>query len=360
MLADVLCSRVVIDRFGSVAVAAAFGALAGCGSDGGSGDDTSSGIPFPTSAAESSTGGGAGDTDKFDVSIGDGTGVGDEAGGEDGCQKVDFLFVIDSSGSMQDEQDNLLASFPGFINAIEQTLMIDDFHVMVVDAGLVQGAGCDGILGAGRVTSGQGQDCALVGGNRFATQEQPDLAAAFTCMGSRGFMGPGDEQTMDSLLAAIGPQLGAGACNEGFLRDDAILVVTIITDEEDSPMDNSAAPPLDGSCSPADSDPNSAGDPASWGSAVVAAKDGNEDAVVVLSLIGDCDMAGTCPGIALENPLDPLGSVSGAEPAPRLRQFTETFGYGSVGPVCADDYAPFFESAVSVIESACDDFVPQG
>ena len=49
-----------------------------------------------------------------------------------------------------------------------------------------------------------------------------------------------------------------------------------------------------------------------------------------------------------------------AEPAPRLREFTQSFGYGSVGPVCAADYAPFFEAAVSVIESACDDFIPQG
>ena len=334
--------------------------MTGCPGEPDAGDASSSPsdptFPFPTGSGTLDDG--PGDTGvKLDVGGADGTGMAEDGGSEAGCQKVDFLFVIDSSGSMEDEQDNLLASFPGFIEAIEQTLMIDDFHVMVVDAGLIPGAGCDGVLGAGRVTSGVGQDCMLVGGQRHATAEQPDLVAAFTCMGSRGFAGPGDEQTMSSMLAAVGPLVAPGQCNEGFLRDDAILVVTIITDEEDDPSDVTAAPPLDGSCVPADADPNSTGDPVGWKASLVAAKGANEEAVVVLSLIGDCDVGGSCPGIA-QDPVT-LG-YTGAEPAPRLRQFTESFAYGSVGPVCAPDYAPFFTQAVSVIESACDGFVPQG
>jgi hypothetical protein len=331
-----------------------------CGGQAGTGDDASTGTPF-TITAGSGTGDAtedapAADTgEKLDVSQADGTGVGDDGSGEEGCKKVDFLFVIDSSASMEDEQDNLLTSFPGFIEAIEQTLMIDDFHVMVIDAGLILGAGCDGILGAGRVTSGAGQDCMLVGGQRYATVDQPDLVATFTCIGSRGFAGPGDEQTMSSLLASVGPLMAPGQCNEGFLRDDAILVITIISDEEDDPADIVPAPPLDGSCVPADDDPNSPGAPNGWKVGLVAAKGGNEDAIVVLSLVGDCDVGGDCPGIALVG-----NGYTGAEPAPRIREFTESFGHGSVGPVCAEDYAPFFEQAVSVIETACDEFVPQG
>ena len=38
-----------------------------------------------------------------------------------GCQKADFLFIVDNSGSMQDEQNNLIASFPGFISTIQDT-----------------------------------------------------------------------------------------------------------------------------------------------------------------------------------------------------------------------------------------------
>jgi len=296
---------------------------------------------------------------KLDTQSGDGTSNISEGGGGSGCEKVDFLFVIDSSGSMEDEQVNLLSSFPGFIGAIQDTLQFDDFHMMVVDAGAVEGAGCDGTLGAGRVTSGSGMNCGLAGVDRFATQAQADLAAAFSCMGSRGFEGSGDEQTMDALLASIGPLNAVGACNAGFLRDDAILVVTIITDEEDSPNDGIALPPLDGSCSPADSDPNSSGGPATWADAIIAAKNGDPEAAVVLSLLGDCDVGGTCQGIVLD-PLNPAAPVTGAEPAPRMREFTEMFGFGSVGPVCAPDYTPFFLDAVSVIATACDDFDPPG
>lgn len=334
-----------------------------CGDDAGSNaEPADTGIPITQSGATAADDGDGADDDaeKLDTPSGDGTGAGAEGSLEDGCEKVDFLFVIDSSGSMVDEQDNLLASFPGFIAAIEDTLMFDDFHLMVVDAGLIAGQGCDGQLGAGRVTSSLGQDCALAGGLRYTTQDQPDLVSAFTCIASRGSDGPGNEQTMDSMLASIGPLTGPGQCNEGFLRDDAVLVITIISDEEDSGADGTQNPPLDGSCSPADSDPNSQGDPQAWIDAVVAAKSGDPNAVVVLSLVGDCDAGGTCPGIALGNPLDPLGSVTGAEPAPRLRAFTIGFQYGSIGPVCAPDYAPFFEDAVSVIASACDDFVPPG
>jgi len=299
------------------------------------------------------------DTFKLDSPGGDeGTGAGDEAGGE-GCQKVDFLFVIDSSPSMEDEQDNLLASFPGFISAIENALMIDDFHVMVVDAGPTPGNGCDGTLGAGRTASAAGQDCGLVGGTRYATEQQPDLVSAFTCMASRGIDGDPNERTMDSTLASIGPLVAPGQCNEGFLRDDAVLVITIISDEEDSPGDVGQNPLPDGSCAPADGDPNSTGDPAAWTAAVLAAKYADPAAMVVLALVGDCDAGGSCQGILIDA-FDPTAPITGAEPAPRLREFATSFQFGSVGPICADDFAPFFADAVSVIASACEDFVPPG
>jgi hypothetical protein len=295
---------------------------------------------------------------RFDIGDGEGTGGTGEAGEGDGCEKVDFVFVIDSSPSMADEQTALLASAPAFISAIQDTLMLDDFQVMVLDAGAVAGVGCDGTLGAGRVTSGTGQDCGFVGGQRYATQAHPDLPGAFSCAAARGQLGPGNEQTMDSLLAGIGPLAQAGQCNDGFVRDDAVLVVTIITDEEDDPGDINPAPAWDGTCEPADGDPNSQGDPQSWHDAIVQIKHGDPKAAVVLTLTGDCDVAGTCAGIVFD-PNFPSAST-GAEPAPRLRAFTQLWPFGSLGPVCTPDYAPFFEEAVSVVSHACDDFMPPG
>jgi hypothetical protein len=259
---------------------------------------------------------------------------------------------------MGDEQDNLLTSFPGFITAIEQTLMIDDFHVMVVDAGPVAAAGCEGSLGAGQLTSAAGQDCGL-GGTRYATQATPDLTGAFTCMASRGYEGSPNEKTMDALVNSVTVLNGAGQCNADFLRDDAILVVTVITDEEDDSLDGLFNPPLDGSCQAADQDINSFGSPSAWKDALVAAKNGNDEAIVMLGLFGDCDIGGACPGINYD-PDDPVTPYTGAEPAPRLRAFTESFEHGVVGSVCAAEYTQFFLDAVSVIDTTCEEFVPPG
>jgi len=324
--------------------------------DEGSGEGTTAGGSDATAGGMDPADDGSGGGLKFDTPNGS---AGDPPPVEEGCQKVDFLFVIDSSPSMEDEQAALLASFPGFISEIEDTLQIDDFHLMVVDAGPTGGAGCDATLGAGRTTSGNAVNCGLVGGQRYATQDQPDLAGAFSCIGDRGFAGSPNERTMDSLLQSITTLDDPGQCNAGFLRDDAILVITIITDEEDSGADGNASPALDGSCEPADADPNSAGAPSSWHDAVVAAKAGDPAAVVVLSLLGDCDVGGGCPGIEIDQ-FNPAAPITGAEPAPRLRAFTQGFDHGSVGPVCAADYAPFFADAVSVIDSACSEFEPPG
>ena len=335
---------------------------AGCSGGGGGDGGADTGITGLTASASDGTSTSASTTDdtgpeKFDV--GETTGAtGGDSGTDEGCEKVDFVFVIDSSPSMADEQVALLASFPGFITAIEDTLGLNDFQVMVLDAGALAGAGCEGTLGAGRISDSLGNDCGLVGGNRYATQAQPDLTAAFTCMASRGQVGPSNEETMNSLQAGIGALDAPGQCNEGFVRDDAVLVITLITDEEDSTADINPAPLWDGTCEPADDDPNSVGDPQSWFDAVVAEKNGDPSAVVVLSLIGDCDVGGSCTGIVFD-PLNPTAST-GAEPSPRLREFTGKFQYGSTGPVCAPDYAPFFTDAVSVISSACDDFLPPG
>jgi hypothetical protein len=112
------------------------------------------------------------------------------------------------------------------------------------------------------------------------------------------------------------------------LREDAVLVVTFITDGEDE---------------------SSEGDPETWRQALIDAKDGMVESVVVLGLVGDGNVPGGLPG-------GPCGDE--ARPAPELQRFVESFRFGTLGSVCASDYAPFLEQAVSVIDTACDEFVP--
>lgn len=313
-----------------------------------------------------------------------------------GCDAVDFLFVIDNSGSMADEQQQLIDSVPGFVAAIEERLPpgTGTYHVMVTDTdpwvyggcedgcteaascemqsangscdcgypcalrdfctmdgdyvcGESQPMECEDILGAG-VTHPRGRDasntaCNFASGQRFIASGEPDLAAAFDCAARVGTNSSLGEKPMESMVQALSGAGDVATCNAGFLRDNAVLVVVVITDEDDN------GPHAD------DLEGDSMGSPQVWYDALVQAKNGNDNAVVAMALIGDGD---TPTGIC--EPLDPE-TYLGAEPAPRIREFVGLWGdHGIVGSVCSDTYVDFFQSAVETIGSACDEFVPEG
>jgi len=138
-----------------------------------------------------------------------------------------------------------------------------------------------------------------------------------------------------SITDAVGTALaGPGACNEGFLRDDAILVVTLISDEDDKVSEGTIE---------------------EWKQQIVDAKQGNEDAVVMLGLLGDVEAPD--PVCQFFDQDAPLG---GAEDAPKLRSFFESFSKGSWASVCELDYSSFFLEAVEQIDVACDENIPPG
>jgi hypothetical protein len=189
---------------------------------------------------------------------------------------------------------------------------------------------CDTTMGAGVVhpagalsTNGE---CTIAGGNRYLTDQEPDLDGTFACIAQVGTAGHPSERPMDAMVAAVSEPLNqAGGCNAGFLREDALLVVTFISD-----------------------DPNveDAGTPQAWYDAVVAAKGDEPSSVVVLGII---------PAFAGCAPEDkPEAGVHWAE-------FVSMWGdQGSSGSVCELDYAPFFANAIGIIDEACDNFVPPG
>jgi hypothetical protein len=267
--------------------------------------------------------------------------------------------VIDNSGSMSDEQDSLIASFPGFMQTIQATLTdAQDYHIMVTDTDQVWGGECtilcdffggtcpdiptypcdtgapsvcDTTLGAG-VTYPLGSDatnqpCAFSSGARYMDTTQPDLSAAFQCAAKVGSDGDGNEKAMSAMVGALSEELAMpGGCNEGFVRDDAILVVTLITDEEDK---------------------GSTGIPEGWYANIIASKGGDATAIVMLGLINDADQpAPLCP--------------AETEDAVKLRTFIDMFPNKIRGSVCEPSYNSFFEEAVALIDQTCDDFVPAG
>ena len=95
---------------------------------------TSSTSETNTSGGEStSTTGASASATMTDSTTDDTTTTTTTTGEPEGCKKVDFLFVIDNSVSMQGEQNALKAAFPAFIDTIEQTLPTSDYHIMVAD-----------------------------------------------------------------------------------------------------------------------------------------------------------------------------------------------------------------------------------
>ena len=72
-------------------------------------------------------------------------------------------------------------------------------------------------------------------------------------------------------------------------------------------------------------------------------------AFVVLSLIGT-EKPNACPEFQWD------GS-EGAEIAPRLREFTESFPRNAVGDVCAAEYGTFLDGVVPQIVQACQNYV---
>jgi uncharacterized repeat protein (TIGR01451 family) len=330
---------------------AAFG-LAACQgqpNEAASGDTGSDGIGAETGIGEVADDGDSGP--KLDF------GVAPDLLTEFGCAKIDFLFVIDSSESMTAHQKNLVDSFPGFVAAMQDAVDADDWHVMVVDTDAQWGGSacanacttlgtcpdepafacdtpppelCDIVIGAGIVAPfGQAATngvCEVGGDARYIGPAAPDLLDSFTCVARVGVDGNSEERTADAVIAAIDPAASAAdGCNSGFLRDDAILVVTIITDEADA---------------------DSSGSPQEWHDAIVAAKHDDPDAIVVLGLLPDAD---------LDAPMCDDDDVGGV-----VAELVDSFPTGQRASVCEADYGPFLADAVSVIAQTCNDFVPPG
>ncbi len=282
-----------------------------------------------------------------------------EPPGPEGCQgKIDFLFVLSNAGGMTSVQAKMHAALPDFITAIENNFIDFDRHIMVVETdknwymgdcslcgpgcdpnGELPTCGaeldaCDSTMGAG-VTFPAGKDssaqrCELAAG-RYITREDPDPVAAFLCTARVGSGGSGAIPA-DAMVAALSPALlglppyPPTGCNQEFLRDDALLVVTIISDTADE---------------------DSSGPAEAWRKALMEAKHQDGDAFQLLVISTDNDIHDSvCGG-------DDWGWTH------RLRTFSEIVPHGLFGSICAESYGPFFDLAVAEILERCASYVPQ-
>lgn len=279
-----------------------------------------------------------------------------------GCDgRIDFLFVISASGTMKNDQEKLLASFPGLIDAIEDQFPDFDAHVLVANPNHKPGwimedcslcmtdcdpqafppfcgatlTPCDKKIGAG-VTFPAGPNasnrrCELAEGRRFIASGQQDMKDAFACIAQVGSGGGG--ATAEAMVAALQPAINDPdneyACNGGFLREDALLVVTIIQDTFDE---------------------DSLGTAEEWIAALRAAKKGDDDAFAVLVLTTDVDVG--YQQLCWPNLYTMVKN--------RLRLLAEGVEHGFIDSICMENYASFFAEHVGHLVDLCDDFVPPG
>lgn len=352
----------------------------GDGTDGGTDDHTTG----PQSGGESGGGeddsDGAGDEADTDTDDGRPDGPSPDAGdpAPEQCQAIDVVLVVDNSNSMEAEQAILAREGDAILEGIVQATGTTDYHVMVVSAdgdttgapyptepGCAEGncvcgptadccesacedpgvqscqglpcalidnaEACDVTYGAGRRFSNQADVCGLATEARYLTSATPDPVGVLSCLTQVGAYGTGNELPIGAALASVTEDLTRpDGCNEGFLRQDALLVLVFVTDEED----NGKSP----------------GEPELWHNTLVALKGGRQEAVVVLGIFGDADLpTGECA---------PLLDDAGAEPAPRLRRFVESFGHqGIAASICAETYEPAFMELADVVDDACEDLV---
>ncbi|MEZ4448277.1 MAG: hypothetical protein R3B09_02275 [Nannocystaceae bacterium] len=326
----------------------------GGGSDGSSSGPTTSGTTTSTTSAPSSSS----TTLLLDVGsdkdLGGGTPV--------GCKgKIDFLFVISRDVNMNVVQAQLVDAFPKFITTIESKFEDFDFHVMVVDTDEYWGipwqctpvcpdlsckegepccpydynpgticcpvpdypcgdldlvTACDETLGAGVVFPAgkyaSNHPCKVDSGLRYLTKGQSSLNDAFACIAQVGTGGWNESGA--ALAAAVAPEINApGGCNDGFLRDDALLMVTMVTPSYDDSMTAVEE----------------------WYEAVVAAKHGDPGAIVMF---------------LLNDPECPAGN--------RPCEFAKMFPYHHIADNDDADYGPAFNTAASQVATACAALVP--
>jgi len=271
------------------------------------------------------------------------TGAADDGSTQSGCDKIDLLMAIDGSISMDVAQDKLSTSIESFIGAIETSLIGEvDYHLGVITTTeyTYNTAGCTAPGSLIAQTGGQGSSNQACGpfadGGAWVSPADGDVADSFRCVAGIGLGNGNVELTAQAIIGAITDD-GPGGCNAGFIRDDALLVIVNITDTDDP----SSYPPGEGS----------SGDPGGWYSAIVAAKGGLEQSVVMISVLPPAN-----PSCTVEGNWSPL--LPGQLDAPRLDELTTSFTHHYVGDICANDYGVLLDEALAEIASGCESFNP--
>jgi hypothetical protein len=162
--------------------------------------------------------------------------------------KTDILFVVDDSGSMGEEQDNLSTNLKAFIDRLAQSPVKPDYQIGVTTTSVegfngetTYALGPSGGLPYPRGALVSMKSRGLIGydaatqaftGSRILRADSPTLAQDFAANVLVGVNGSGKEMALDATRRALSERIADGT-NAGFLRAGARLAIVILSDEDD-------------------------------------------------------------------------------------------------------------------------------
>ncbi|MEN0060007.1 MAG: hypothetical protein AAGB31_14295, partial [Bdellovibrio sp.] len=129
--------------------------------------------------------------------------------------KVDILWIVDNSSSMLQPQRNLSNQIPSLVSKLNQLKM--DYHMAVVTTS----------MGGTNPDGGK-----FIGSPKYVTSTTPNLVSTLTSRMVIGEAGSNNERGLESMATALSASYLANE-GKGFFREDALLVVIALSDEDD-------------------------------------------------------------------------------------------------------------------------------
>ncbi len=266
---------------------------------------------------------------------------------ETGCKAIDMVFALDGTSSMIGEIQALAA-----VNAFAQIVAaLEDINCGDIDYRI------------GVTNDSDGGWIGAAGATWFDSMvmTQDEIASAFSLAAS-SVLPSGTAVGCEHVLNSAADLLASDTT--GFLRDDALLVLVLVTDVDDYGWYDQQG--FGGFCDAFLCTQNGA-DPQTIQDNLVALKGGDELGVSAIVIAGDptshegdntCGQPASCCGVG-------LGECAEAHQAPKLYEFASLQAgmNGFTADICAgDDQVPVAvrEALENNIDLACQTFEPEG
>lgn len=282
-------------------------------------------------------------------------GTGDDTGDDDPdppppgipeqCNKMDIIFVVDDSGSMEEEQTNLASNFPMFAQLLSNYMTPEgehiDYRIAVTTTGRDQDYTVSGLpfpIHEGGANGKFRSDCGVA--KNFLEPTDANMETALACRANVGIEGPGIEMPLLMSKWALSERIMDGT-NAGFLRDDALLGIIYLTDENDASTTTN-----NWTFSVANADPPTNWNPSDQVQFLDALKGHRSKwAAGVIAADGNC-----------------MSDFGSAVDAARLKEFVDLANAGgstqaTFSSICAGDLTAGLQNILNTFQNACGNII---